>query len=407
MKMHTLPGLVLLAFSLLPLKLSAETSSTEDLKDFVPYENAIDLFRVREDIEHPVVRIPTILNADGLIIAAAEGRWSHADQAKNDIVVTTSKDFGKTWSKPVVAACAKESMDGCTFNNPCLLYDKEKKQIFIFFQRYAPGAGERQNPPAGWDNEKCVRNFVVHSTDGENWSKPEEVTQTTKHKDAALTCSGPNPGIQLTRGSRKGRLVVVFNEAVKFNDWVITAAFSDDHGKTWKIGKKSEGGKQINEVSWVETDKGGVFVVSRSYPGAGTRRVATSNDAGKSWSEVKGHPELPCTGCQNGLTRYSFKDDKKLGGKSRIIFTAPTVKRTNGIIKMSYDNGKTWPVSKSFGDGPFTYSSICPLEPGYFGVLFETSGEKLIRFVRIPMAWLTDGKDTGKAKESTKANKPA
>ena len=396
--------LALSSVLLLSAVVCAEEEATHS-QSFVPYENAMDIFKGGENIEHPCARIPTILNANGLIIAAAEGRHSAADQAQNDIIVSTSKDFGKTWSKPIIAACAKDSMEGSTFNNPCLIYDKEKKQILIFFQRYAPGAGERQHPPQGWNDKKCVRNFVVTSKDGKHWSRPKEVTRTTKHKDASITCSGPNPGVQLTRGPYKGRLVVVFNEAVEFNDWVITAAYSDNHGKTWKIGEKSEGKKQINEVSWVETDKGGVFVVARSYPGAGTRRVATSDDGGETWSEVKGHPELPCTSCQNGLTRYSFEDDHELGGKSRILFTAPVVGRTNGIIKMSYDNGETWPVAKNFGEGPFAYSSVCPLEPGYFGVIFEVNDHKTIRFVRIPMEWLTEGKDTGKQENNEK--KPA
>ena len=64
---------------------------------------------------------------------------------------------------------------------------------------------------------------------------------------------------------------------------------------------------------------------------------------------------------------------------------------------MSYDNGKTWPVAREFGKGPYAYSSVCPLEPGYFGVLFESDGGQTIRFVRVPMAWLTEGEDTGKA----------
>ncbi len=404
MKTNITLTLVILGAALLSSNLTAKETK-EDIENFVPYDHAIDIFKGKENIDHPNVRIPTILNANGLIIAAAEGRHSAADQAQNDIVVSVSKDFGKTWSKPVIAACAKDSMEGSTFNNPCLLYDKDKKQILIFFQRYAPGAGERQSPPQGWTDEKCVRNFVTTSKDGKHWSKPKEVTRTTKHEDAALTCSGPNPGVQLTRGTHKGRLVVVFNEAVKFNDWVITAAFSDNHGKTWKIGEKSEGNKQINEVSWVETDKGGILVVARSYPGAGTRRVATSDDGGKSWSEVKGHPELPCTGCQNGLTRYSFKDDQERGRKSRILFTAPSTRRENGIIKMSYDNGKTWPVAKDFGKGQFAYSAVCPLEPGYFGVIFEPNDTKTIRFVRVPMAWLTDGEDTGIGKRVEKKEK--
>ena len=100
------------------------------------------------------------------------------------------------------------------------------------------------------------------------------------------------------------------------------------------------------------------------------------------------------------MVRYSHADDAARGNKSRIIFSSPTRNnRSNGVIKMSYDNGKTWPVEKSFGEGKYAYSAICPLEPGFFGVLFESDGGQTIRFARIPMAWLTDGEDSGAGKK--------
>ena len=382
----------LLSFLLMPMQSWAKSDKPIDLKDFVPYQNAIDVFKAQEDNEYPSIRIPCIINANGVLIAAAEGRKRATDQGSNDLIISVSKDFGKTWSKPTVAA---SDPNKGTYNNPYLIYDRDAKRCVLFFQYYPSGVSERGEVSPGWKGPKCLRNFVCFSSTGKKWNKPKDVTSTTKHEDATITCSGPNPGVQISRGKYKGRLVVVFNEAVKFGDWVLTAAYSDDGGKSWALGKKSEAGKGINEVSVAETDDGGLYVVSRAW-GSGGRRVAYSEDGGETWSPIETNGELPSPGCQNGLARYSHADDKARGSKSRIIFTSPVGGRKDAVIKMSYDNGHTWPVAKDFGKGPFAYSALCPLEPGFFGVLFESNDSKTIRFVRIPVEWLTDGQDTGK-----------
>ena len=364
-----------------------------------PYESSVTVFEAGVDNPYASIRIPSIINAGGkFLVALAEGRYVNADQGKNDIIVSISEDGGRTWAAPTIAAEAK----GATFNNPYIMFDPATEQLVLFFQCYPPGVSEQggTKPAPGWADPQSLRNLVCFSKDGKTWTQPQDVTATTKHEDAVITCSGPNPGIVLTRGERKGRLVVVFNEAPKFGNWHLTAAYSDDHGQTWKLGEKSASGFGINEVSAAETEEGGVFVVSRHYggPGGNNRRVAYSADGGESWSFIGIHSELPCFGCQNGLVRYSFADDAERGARGRIIFSGPRAGRKDGIIKMSYDDGKTWPVEKDFGPGPFGYSAICPLEPGFFGVLYEVNASPLreIRFARVSMKWLTGGKDSGK-----------
>lgn len=352
-----------------------------------PFERAVDVFVPKDGNPYASIRIPTVVKAGGMIVALAEGRYQNTDQGQNDLIVSLSKD-GKKWSKPEVAARS----EGATFNNPCIIYDAEAKQLCLFFQRYPQGVKERdKNIPTGWEDDRCIRNFVCFSKNGKAWSKPKDVTKTTKNEGVTITCSGPNPGCQLTRGSHKGRLIVPLNEG-PFGDWTLAAAYSDDHGKTWKIGQKSAKGGGVNEVSVAETDAGGLLIVSRAW-GGGNRKVARSEDGGETWGEISAHGELPSPNCQNGLLRYSFADDAKLGGRSRILFSSPTAGRTNGIIKMSYDDGQTWEVEKHIGDGSFAYSALCHVKPGVAGLLFETDGR--IKFTTIPLSWLTDGADKG------------
>lgn len=362
--------------------------------DSEPYSRAVDVFVAGKGNPYASIRIPDIINAGGMLVAMAEGRYQNTDQGQNDLIVSVSKDGGKTWSKPEVAAASK----GATFNNPCLMYDREKKQIVLFFQRYPEGVKERTpDIPTGWEDDRCIRNFVCFSRNGKKWTTPRDVTRFTKNEGVTITCSGPNPGVQLTRGKHKGRLVVPLNEG-PFGNWTLAAAYSDNGGKDWTIGSKSDAGRGINEVSVVETETGGLFVVSRAW-GGNLRKVAYSEDGGATWGAVSDHPELPSPNCQNGLTRYSYADDAKLGNKGRILFSSPTQGRSKGVIKMSYDDGKTWPVSRYVGDGPYAYSVLCPVKPGVAGVLFEVNGNPIrhIRFAPVSISWLTGGEDTGMA----------
>ena len=380
-----------------PSALPGKPASKAELAelDSEPYGRAVDVFVAGEGNPYASIRIPDIINANGTLIAMAEGRYQDTDQGQNDLIVSISKNGGKTWSKPVVAAASK----GATFNNPCLIYDRENKQIVLFFQRYPQGIKERTpDIPTGWKDDRCIRNFVCFSKNGKKWSKPKDVTQFTKNDGVTITCSGPNPGVQITRGEHKGRIVVPLNEG-PFGNWTLAAAYSDNGGKSWKIGKKSDAGRGINEVSIVETTDGGLLVVSRAW-GGGLRKVAYSENGGESWGPVNDHAELTSPNCQNGLTRYSHEDDAALGGRGRILFSSPTTgNRTNGIIKMSYDDGKTWPVEKRVGDGPFAYSVLCPVKPGVAGILYEVNGRpiKHIRFAPFSISWLTGGEDTGMA----------
>ncbi len=103
------------------------------------------------------------------------------------------QEWRKTWSRPRAIAKAH----GATFNNPCPVYDARTKTVTVVFQRYPAGVKERQpNIPDGWDDEKCIRNFMIQSRNGgSSWTKPQEITKTTKRPSGVdIMASGPNAG---------------------------------------------------------------------------------------------------------------------------------------------------------------------------------------------------------------------
>lgn len=365
----------------------------------LPCDQAVTVFSAGEGNPYSSIRIPAVTAiGDGKLMAIAEGRYLNTDQGKNDIIMSLSEDGGKTWSKPICIAAS----EGATFNNPCPVYDAKKNTTSIFFQRYPSGVSERQkNIPDGWKDEKCVRNFVIQSKDGgKTWTKPKDVTPTTKRpKGVDIMAAGPNAGIQIREGSRKGRLVIPMNEG-PFGKWVVSCVYSDNGGSSWKIGSPTTNMVgMVNETAVAETDGGGLVLVACHWGGGNCRRITWSNNAGQSWSPVEDAKDLFCDSTQGSLLRYSFKSDPSLGGKSRLLFSGPgKSRRINGTVCMSYDNGKTWPVSKAIGNGGFAYSSLVPIEPGKVGVLYEENSNhiKHIKFAPVSIDWLTDGKDTGK-----------
>jgi sialidase-1 len=88
-------------------------------------------------------------------------------------------------------------------------------------------------------------------------------------------------------------------------------------------------------------------------------------------------------------------------GDGRVVFSnpvpplrsdgAPSVERVNLTLRLSADEGRTWPKSRLLRAGPAAYSSLAQLPDGTILCLYET-GEKNFRetltLARFPVDWL-------------------
>jgi sialidase-1 len=354
-----------------------------------------DVFRSKEE-GYAQIRIPAVLvSQTGTTLAFAEGRQKPTDQAENDIVMKRSTDGGRTWSAlRVLHDDGRNSL-----NNPTVVQDRTTGRIFVWYQRIPSHLNEKSTGVAmGLEGTNIYRNLVlVSDDDGLTWSVPFDLTRTTKRPSRATTiASGPGIGIQLTRGSYKGRLLIPFNEG-PYGRWQNYAVFSDDGGKTWSYGDDVPGafvpdGKdgersQINEVQMVELSDGSVLLDSRQFAGAKVRRSSISRDGGKTWSKVHEISDLEDPSCMASTIRYSFGDGATPG---RLLHSGPaSTKRERGTVYLSTDDGRTWPTKRVLYPGSFAYSILTHFADGTVGCLFEADNYGRIVFARFPIEWVS------------------
>ncbi len=378
-------------FALLSL-LAAVASFGEPAQTPAPAaeQQVVDVFVSGTD-GYPVYRIPALICAPkGTLLAFSEAR-AGGDQSPTDMVLRRSVDGGKTWlpMQVIVKAVPEAAMD------PTPVVDRETGTVLLVYDRWpvTPEGHEAGDntphrvPGLGRDS---ITTWIMTSTDeGATWTEPVDITTTTKKPQWTETIHGPGVGIQM----RSGRIVIPCSRTDSVPWWNF-AIYSDDHGKTWQL-SENEIGPGVNESQVVELADGSLMVTMRADAVTGYRMGSTSKDGGKTWSAMSEVRELPDTSCQASMLRYSWADQP--GGKSRILFSNPVkTGRSEGTVRLSYDEGKTWPVAKLIFKDYFGYSCLVAMPDGTIGCLFETEGCSKIVFQSFSLEWLTDGKDVWK-----------
>jgi sialidase-1 len=336
-----------------------------------------DLFTAGRDDYH-TYRIPSLLvTAKGTVLAFCEGRKKgRGDAGDIDLLLKRSLDGGRTWQPTQLVAD-----DGLnTVGNPCPVQDRATGVVWLPLTRNL-----------GNENEKVIRDgtskggravWMTHSADeGATWAKPADVTASVKAADWTWYATGPGCGIQ----TRTGRLVVPCDHTVLGTRVMRShVIYSDDRGATWQRGGSL--GDGTNECQVVERRDGSQLLNMRSYHGKNRRAVATSADGGVTWSEVTLDPALVEPVCQASLIRLN---------DGRLVFANPASKKRESLtVRLSEDEGQTWPHAKVLHAGPAAYSALAELPGGDVLCLYEC-GERSpydrLRLARFTAKWLTNG----------------
>lgn len=351
----------------------------------------IDVFEGGRD-GYFAYRIPSFIVApNGDLLVFCEGRKNNLnDDGDIDLLMKRSSDGGGTWQRQQLVY--EEGGDAhIKFGNPTVAVEQETGVLWLAANRdYLSESGAR----AGGG-------LVLFRSDdsGFHWSNPIDITASIKEPDWGHHAFGPGIGIQVRHGPHQGRLLFPANFRRSFDKRQPSYShviFSDDRGKSWKPGGRL--GDYTNECQIAETmesGKSGLLINMRNHWGrggvpqkSGHRLVSRSHDGGHSWETEVMDPELSDPPCQASLYRFSFASRDQ---PSRLLFANPIGPgRSNLRVRLSLDEGRTWPHGKLVAIGSAAYSCMARLPDNRVGIVYERSNYQRISFSEFPVDWLTD-----------------
>jgi len=344
-------------------------------------------------------RIPgVVVTPRGTILAYCEARKNNrSDWGEIEIHLRRSTDQGKTWQPSQHIAHLAERIEGNprkksggeheqTVNNPVAIVDRTTGAIeFLYCVNYA----------------RC---FSMRSTDdGLSWSKPVEITESfepfRETYDWKVIATGPGHGIQLSSGRLVVPIWLAYGDVGDHAPSAAATIFSDDHGKTWQAGAiavPNEGEfHHPNETMLAELSDERVMLVTRSVSQPNRKLITTSSDGATQWSQpifhnqlwepicmasIVAHPSAP------GTLLFSNPHSLALDNEGNEV-PAGRGKRQNLSIKLSRDDGQTWPITKTLDAGNSAYSDLAVLPDGTVVCLYEA--EESIVCARFDLDWVT------------------
>lgn len=349
---------------------------------------------------HKSYRIPAIIKTpNGDLLAFAEGRVKGSgDFGDINIVLKKSTDNGKTWGSMTTVV----NYDSLQAGNPAPVFDNSdpafpKGRLFLFYNTGNNHEGEIRKG-------KGLREvWFTTSTDGGNtWSEGVNITtQTHKPKQPNVNpaynfvedwrsyANTPGHAMQFQHGKYKGRIFVAANHSAgepqkQSVDYIAHGYYTNDHGKTFKLSENISiaGG---NESTAAEISNNGLMFNARNQKGDIKQRiVAISNNGGETWDKTYFDANLPDPVCEGSILNIGKKK-----GKSILAFcnAADTKNRDNLTLRISFDDGKTWTISKVIDKAESekardnsAYSDIVQISKNEVGVLYEKGNYAQIVF---------------------------
>lgn len=371
-------------------------------------------------------RIPGIaITSRGTVLVTCDARKdpSLGDWSDIDLFLRRSVDLGRTWEPPVKMAhrglhpglkitanpaAAEQNLgakDQYPFNNQTLVIDRKTGDIlYVYCINY----------------ERC---FQRRSRDeGATWSAPEEISAPFESLrqvyNFKVLATGPNRGIQL----RTGRLLIPVWLSRGGGDHghrpsVVSSIYSDDGGKSWKAGEiaASEVDPLVNpsETIAVEVAGGAVMFSIRHESFQHRRGITYSPDGATEWTRPEFVNDLAEPICMAGIDRLTWASSTD---RSRLVYShcdngveanpnrspRSSFVRKNLTIRLSYDEGRTWPVSRVMEPGFAGYSDITVAPDGTMFCFYENGAvesagranqNRYLTLAHFNLEWLTEGRD--------------
>ncbi len=349
--------------------------------------------RQHNDDNVDTYRIPGLATTNnGTLIAVYDIRYNSSVDLQEDINIGMNRsiDGGQTWEPMKVIMDMKEwgglpeNQNG--IGDPSVLVDRANNTIWVAAV-WAHGHPEKRNwwaSKPGLTPEKTSQFMLVNSTDdGVSWSEPINITKQVKKSEWYLMLQGPGKGITLNDGT------LVFPAQFKDKKQMphSTIIWSKNHGKSWTAGTGAK--ENTTEAQLIELDNGNLMLNMRDNRNSqdttitNGRSVYVTDNLGKSWTkhQTSRTNVLKESTCQASLIKEEFIVDGKK--QKMVLFSNPNTKqgRHHMTIKVSFDDGLTWPVKNQLlldaGNGR-GYSCLTKIDDNTVGILYEGSSADLI-----------------------------
>ena len=308
---------------------------------------------------YKIFRIPSIFQTPNkTILAFAEGRiHGGADFGDIKIVMKKSVDNGKHWTSLQIVA----SYDHWQVGNAAPVVDLldpnyPNGKIYLF---YNTGNVSEMELREG----KGLREvwYITSVDDGETWSAPVNVTSQVHFPNGAMEgriynsdknwrtyANTPGHATQCLEGKYKGRIYIAANHSEgpskpQFKDYFSHGYYSDDHGKTFQVSSSLDiAGSNEATAAFISKDR--LIINARNQAGSPRARiVAFSNNGGEQFEKAYYDSALVDPVCEGAILNIG-----KRKGKTILAFVnaADTQHRNNLSLKISFDEGKSWPIQK-------------------------------------------------------------
>jgi sialidase-1 len=360
-------------------------------------------------------RIPGLATAkDGSLLAIYDARRESGRdlQGNIDIGVSRSIDGGNTWL-PMQIAIDMEQWGGLPekFNgvsDPNILVDKNTGTIYIaglWMHGVLDANGKwiegltdtstnwnyqwrAKGSQPGFDVKQTAQFLIVKSEDnGKTWSKPVNVTRQCKQEEWWLWAPAPGAGITL----RDGTLVFPTQGRDQSGKAFSNITYSKDGGNTWHTSNRAAK-ESTTENMAVELSDGAIMLNMRCGKNktdtgdTNGRVIAITRNLGANWMEhatSRGALHEPV--CMASIIRHDYtvnaRPDAPAGQgqkKSVLLFANPDSKtlRHHMTIKVSYDDGLTWPANKKILLDEWKsrgYSCLTSIDAETIGIVYESS----------------------------------
>ncbi|RXN27006.1 sialidase-3-like protein [Labeo rohita] len=281
--------------------------------------------------------------------------------------------------------------------NPCPVYERESKTLFLFFICVPFGVSESDQIKAKKNQARLC--YITSQDTGKTWSVVTDLKDVISERENnwATFGIGPGHGVQM----KSGRLIIpayvyyINSDRKKPTSYAFTF-YSDDKGSTWNVGEHIEGESNECQMAEIIDDSGRSTLYCNARSKSGHRVEALSSNSGTTFDKPSDAPKLIETsdGCQGSVLNIHHPDKG-----TWLLYSHPTDKndRKNlGIyVNKSSSDLTQWNLNDKINDGPSGYSDLAECaKTEYIACLMECGDKTENEEIAFKLIKINDGVDS-------------